>query len=92
MNPSLNLNQSGILVVDDESGIRQLLGCDVYDALRSARPYKPALKHDQAMKIIVKGDRRTKPRHFDPAVLDAFQRSAGAYRDIYATNADQPLG
>ena len=66
--------------------------CDVYDALRSARPYKHALKHEQAMKIIVKGDRRTKPRHFDPAVLDAFQRSAGAYRDIYATNADQPLG
>ena len=66
--------------------------CDVYDALRSARPYKPALEHDKAMKIIVKGDRRTQPRHFDPAVLDAFHRSAGAYREIYAANADQPQG
>ena len=64
--------------------------CDVYDALRSARPYKPALGHDKAVKIIVKGDRRTKPRHFDPAVLDAFQRSAGTYRDIYAANVDEP--
>ena len=66
--------------------------CDVYDALRSARPYKPALDHDEAVKIIIKGDRRTRPRHFDPAVLDAFRRSAGAYRDIYAANADRPAG
>ena len=66
--------------------------CDVYDALRSARPYKPALDHDQAVKIIVKGDRRTKPRHFDPAVLDAFHRSARAYRDIYASTTEQPAG
>jgi hypothetical protein len=25
-------------------------------------------------------------------VLDAFRRSAGAYRDIYAANADRPPG
>jgi len=66
--------------------------CDVYDALRSARPYKPALEHDHAVQIVVKGDRRTQPRHFDPAVLDGFRRSAGAYRDIYAANADRQPG
>lgn len=66
--------------------------CDVYDALRSARPYKPAFEHDKAVKIIIKGDNRTKPRHFDPAVLDAFQRGAAVCRDIYAANADLPQG
>lgn len=62
--------------------------CDVYDALRSKRPYKPALGHDQSLEIILTGDGRTHPNHFDPAVLDAFRRSADAFRQIYAERAD----
>jgi putative two-component system response regulator len=41
---------------------------DVYDALISARPYKPAFEHPRAVDIIVEG----KGRHFDPALVDLF--------------------
>lgn len=57
--------------------------CDVYDALRSKRPYKPAFEHDKTMGIVVEGDGRTMPGHFDPAVLDAFKRCGSHFNEIY---------
>ena len=62
--------------------------CDVYDALRSRRPYKPPFEHEKTLEIILTGDGRTHPGHFDPAVLDAFKRSTDAFREIYAGMAD----
>lgn len=62
--------------------------CDVYDALRSVRPYKPAFTHEQAFKLIVVGDERTRPSHFDPAVLAAFTREADVFNDIYQSHTD----
>lgn len=52
---------------------------DIYDALRSARPYKPGLSHDEAVKIILVGDDRLDPGgHLDPALLRLFaDRHAG---------------
>jgi putative two-component system response regulator len=61
---------------------------DVYDALRSARPYKRAMTHDEVMKIITEGDGRTSPEHFRPDVLEAFKASADRLAKIFEKFAD----
>ena len=61
---------------------------DVYDALRSARPYKPAMTHEQAMNIILEGYGRTDPKHFRPDVLEAFKNANDAMNHIFETMAD----
>jgi putative two-component system response regulator len=67
----------------------RLMGiADVYDALRSRRCYKPPFEHERAVEIITQGDGRTRPEHFDPAVLDAFRKCHLTLRGIYEENAD----
>ena len=61
---------------------------DVYDALRSVRPYKPSIDHPSALRIMLKGDGRTAPSHFDPRVLEAFADTAEQLRAIYDSLAD----
>jgi putative two-component system response regulator len=62
---------------------RMMALCDCYDALRSARPYKEAFSHERTIDILIKGDGRTKPEHFDPDVLEAFISNAGIFSEIY---------
>ena len=57
--------------------------CDQYDALRSARPYKSAIDHEHTVQVLVNGDGRTMPDHFDPQVLAAFLNVHGEFNEIY---------
>ncbi|MHB1529359.1 MAG: HD domain-containing phosphohydrolase [Acidiferrobacteraceae bacterium] len=62
--------------------------CDIYDALRSKRSYKPSLDHLKAMEIITHGDNRTRPEHFDPAVLSVFVQNDPVFDTIFQEHSD----
>jgi len=64
---------------------RILYICDIYDALRSKRPYKPAFDHQKAVDIITLGDGRTQPEHFDPMILEHFRNNDHVFQNIFST-------
>ena len=45
---------------------------DIYDALRSYRPYKKIFSHEESMRIIKFGDKKTKPSFYNPNILKSF--------------------
>ena len=57
---------------------------DVYDALRTKRPYKEPMSHEAAVAVIQK----EKSSHFDPGLVEAFIRVAGDFAAIHEANAD----
>ncbi|WP_316977285.1 HD domain-containing phosphohydrolase [Shumkonia mesophila] len=66
--------------------------CDVYDALRSRRPYKPAIEHREVVATILEGDGRTRPEHFDPDILNLFARKASRFAELYDRHPDTAEG
>lgn len=56
---------------------------DVYDALRSRRPYKEPMSHERASGIIREGS----GSHFDPIVVQAFDACADRFAEIIAGEA-----
>lgn len=58
---------------------------DKYDALRTARPYKPAFDYIHAYRVIVEGNERIKPEHFDPTLLELFRDQHREFENLYNT-------
>ena len=73
----------GLSGTDIPLGGRIVAICDVYDALRSCRPYKPAFDHDKAIAIMRHGDGRTRPEQFDPNLLRLFLANDALFADIF---------
>lgn len=58
---------------------------DVFDALRSERPYKKAFSLQRTMDII----RSERGKHFDPDVIDAFERALPDICKLYPPEAEE---
>ena len=61
---------------------------DQYDALRSKRSYKPPFSHDKTCDVILNGDGRTSPFHFDPQLLTAFRDLHRVFEAIFTRITD----
>ncbi len=61
---------------------------DMYDSLRSLRPYKPPFDYVRSYRIIMEGNERMGPQHFDPKILEIFKDTHKAFEKIYEFYGD----
>ncbi len=71
----------GLAGEDIPLAARIMAVADVYDALRSQRPYKAAFTHEKSCDIIWEGS----GSHFDPALVEAFTTVKSEFANIRAT-------
>ena len=65
---------------------------DIYDAIRSERPYKPSFTHEQTYKILIEGDDRFNPRlHLDPQLVDIFGKRHEGMAEIWGQLQEEKL-
>lgn len=63
---------------------------DIYDAIRSARPYKPGFTHEQTARVLLEGDDRFTPGdHLDPRLLEIFAAKHEGMAAIWDQFRDQ---
>jgi putative two-component system response regulator len=62
---------------------RIVMLADQYDALRNMRVYKQAYGHEATCDILLNGDGRTMPTHFDPRILAAFIEISDDFAEIF---------
>lgn len=60
---------------------------DIYDALRSARVYKPAMSHEEARQILIDDT----AKHFDPKIVAAFLLSESQFERVAVAMGDHPI-
>jgi response regulator RpfG family c-di-GMP phosphodiesterase len=58
--------------------------CDVYDALRSKRPYKEPWTHEEAVKYIM----GSSGSHFDPDLIAVFARLSNRFQTVFQELTD----
>jgi len=68
----------GLNGADIPHAARIMALADVYDALRSKRPYKPAFSHSDSLRIIIEES----GTHFDPEMVDSFKELADEFGNI----------
>ncbi len=61
---------------------------DVYDAVRSRRPYKEPFSHEKSVEII----REERGQHFDPVVVDIFLENSDLFKQISEDMKDSDEG
>ncbi len=62
---------------------------DHYDALRSRRSYKRGFEHEATCRIILEGDGRTLPCHFDPKLLQIFAEVHPEFDAVFEQYKDE---
>lgn len=62
---------------------RIIMLADQYDAIRNPRIYKEAIDHATTCQILLHGDGRTEPQHFDPEILAIFNEIKDDFDEIY---------
>ena len=61
---------------------------EAYNALRSKQHYKPAFEHQKTLSILINGDGRTKPTHFDPELIEILKQKSDKFDEIYLNSVD----